>query len=134
MASTVFSEYNQAKWVGIRPGVSGEQIAKYGEQANGTAVLYTVPANKVLLIFQTYVSGIAVTGGGGRAQLRHTTAVPATLYMFGNIVTNANQGGTNISLSRFVPYECAAATLISLYSDNVNLAACGGFEGILIDA
>ncbi len=134
MAATVYAEHNQVKWVGVRPGVEGEQIVKSGEQANGTNVLYTVPAGKVLLIFQTYVTGIATAASGGRAQLRHTTDVPATIYMFGNVLTNADNGGTSIVLARFVPYECLAGTLISLYSSVAAIIAGGGFEGILIDA
>jgi len=57
MASALFREPNRARWLGVRPGHDGSQIVKWDDAVNiETAVLYTVPANRVLLIFEWFVN------------------------------------------------------------------------------
>ena len=67
MASNVnpikFNENNQVKYVGIRPGYYGDQLTAYNVAVGATVTLYTVPANKILFVFNSWL--VATSSGGG---------------------------------------------------------------------
>ena len=132
MANTLFSEKNKAAWIGVRPGVYGEQIAVNGEAVNQTVVLYTVPAGKTLLVFNTRLSVTGAAGGGGNAALKHSSGVPADIYSLHHCNVVAPGNPVAQTLARFVPYEIPAGHLVRLTSSNANTGALAGFEGLLV--
>ena len=50
MSAMSYREPNQVKWVGIRPGHNGTQIAISQVAVNATAIVYAVPAGKTFYL------------------------------------------------------------------------------------
>lgn len=130
----VWNEENQAKWVGTRPGYHGDQVTGWDVTNNNTIILYTVPANKVLLVFNTWLN-VAMTGAGyGDAFMYLFDGVPAIVYQICRIRVNGTDTEHGGNLARFVPLVALAGYSIRLQSLPVGCEAHGGFEGILVDA
>jgi len=55
MALMKFREQNQVKWVGVRPGHNGTQVAAYAAMINGVGVVYTVGAGKTLFLAECFL-------------------------------------------------------------------------------
>ena len=125
--ATVHREPNQVKWVGVRPGHNGEQVLNLIDRAVN-ALLYTVPADKILLIFSWQI-GIG-TAAAGNARLQLETAVPAVYYELGNCLNGAGLTSANSQQALWVPIEVPATYRIYL---TTNIACLGGIHGILID-
>ena len=126
--ATVHREPNQVKWVGVRPGHNGEQVLIKVDFGVNT-LLYTVPADKILLIFSWQI-GIG-TAAAGNARLQLETAVPAVYYELGNCVNAAGSTSANSQQALWVPIEVPETYRIYL---TTNIACVGGIQGILIDA
>lgn len=129
-----FNEDNQANYVGIRPGYTGQQITGYEVAIGAAAVIYTVPAGKQLLIFTTYLTGYNIGAANGLIELSLYDAGPVLRFSIHKMVTLNNGIAVPIFVSRFSPLEIPAG--YGIYSRS-NLALCyayGGFEGILVDA
>ena len=59
----LYREPNMVKWVGVRPGHNGTQIAKYAAVVNATAIVHTVTAGKTLFLC-TATLGMSVASAG----------------------------------------------------------------------
>lgn len=129
VASPKTIERNLAARVGVLPGVSGTFIAVSSGTAGGTATLYTVPADKTLLIYNTYCNLYATVSGHGKMSIYDATPVEVYEIHGGDII-----GGTTStagSLARFLALEVPEDYSIRVVgSANVNVY--GGFEGILM--
>lgn len=134
MAKTVFSEYNETRWVGVRPGVVGEQITKDDKVIGATATLYEVPANKVLLITSVNMSACWTGGGAVVATLYLQDAVPVTQHKFADLTAQQVTGSVAFGYGLPFPVEALAGWFIKITSGGAAMRANGGFTGILIDA
>jgi len=128
-----WNEDNRAKWVGTRPGYSGEHISSYSSVTNGVINMYTVPPAKMLLLFNDRISIAQQIAGLGEGILQIYDTVPARIYRIHRI--SAFNAGSNESESycRDLPYPVPAGYYIQLQSIGASLIANGGFEGVLID-
>ena len=131
MAVTVHREPNRVKWIGVRPGHEGEQILEHGTANNATVIIYTVPADKLLLLygFSYNVSGT----GGGIGYLSIYTAVPAVHrhLVYGNFSANTTIG---FSRNYSIPIEIVAGYSVRVLSPAVTMYVGVSIDGILIDA
>ncbi len=130
----VWNEDNQVKYVGIRPGYTGDHLTAYDSANNGTVVIYTVPVGKILLLFNSRLSGEGSIIGGGAVLLWLTNAVPANLYLIEHLPFTGTLSHTVIGHSRFVPIPCPAGYTITVASPAATQWGYGGIEGILVDA
>ena len=129
--ATVHREPNQVKWIGVRPGHNGDQIHEYGTAVGATTVVYTVPADKILLLFGfNLITSCTVAG---TASLGIYTAVPALHRYLSAGTVRANFSMT-ISQDYVVPIEIAAAYSIRAISPAGTLDITACINGILIDA
>jgi len=131
MANTVFSEKNKVHWLGVRPGVYGEQIIESGLASNGTTVLYTVPVGKILLL--TYLSLGTSGDGAGDSYLAIYDAVPALVEK----LMDNNMSTAHLTVSQaaglYFPIEVSAGYSIRLVSTVAAVAARGTFAGLLVN-
>ena len=126
--ATVHREPNQVKWVGVRPGHNGEQILVKIELA-GNAIVYTVPANKILFLFDWHI-GIA-RGVAGAAELQIRDDAAAIHAYLSYVTSAAGYTGTNATQNLWVPHELIEAWDIYVVTGN---PVRGYIHGILIDA
>jgi len=133
MAYTLFAEKNRVAWVGVRPGVYGDQVTVDGVQnAVGTTILYTVPAGKTLLMFDSWSTiGMGVAAGQD-IFFGIYNAVPALVYRFSRSVNTGAAQILSHAQSRFVPIEIAEGFSIRAVVIVSGIILCG-FFGILVD-
>ena len=60
---TRWREGNRARWVGVRPGHHGEQVAISKEVTDATIIVYTVPAAKRFFLCDVGISYYAAEAG-----------------------------------------------------------------------
>jgi hypothetical protein len=133
MANTLFAEKNRASWLGIRAGVYGEQITLSGQVVGvGTAIIYTVPVGKTLLLFGDWTIGQAGSVAGTDIYMAIYNAVPAIIYYLYRIANPGTTFGYSKSVSRFVPLELTAGFSVRI-GVVVNGTVSGGIEGLVID-
>ena len=125
--ATVFREPNQVKWIGVRPGHKGEEIIKNIDLA-ASAIVYTVPADKLLLLFDWSIGIIQNVNNGSRLQLR--TAVPVVYAELFYVTSGINTAGQVASQSLNIPIEIPATYDIYVTCTAVTR---GYIHGILID-
>jgi len=130
----VWNENNQVKWVGIRPGYTGDHLTADGLVANGVVDIYTVPANKILLLFNSEVA-LAVNGAGAfYAFLNIYNAVPAIIHICNRVIGAGATATGQSNVVRFVPYPLPAGYKIELSCIGVPTYGAADIEGILVDA
>ena len=128
--ATVHREPNQVKWIGVRPGHNGEQILEHNQASNNTVIIYTVPADKLLLIFDYFISLYGAVNVQGTLALY--TDVPA-LWKY--LYDGAVRANNDISIAHnygIIPVELPAGYSIRITSTAV-AAVTAGIHGILID-
>jgi hypothetical protein len=133
MAMTVWKEKNRIHWLGIRPAIIGEQLLAYVNIVTVDTTVYTVPANKTLLLFNDWlmVSG-AVAAGSANLIIRNAAA--ATVYVLGIATNQTNIGNTlPTTRSRFIPIEIQEGFDIRIDVLGGSSVISCGIEGILID-
>ena len=126
--ATVHREPNQVKWVGVRPGHNGEQIL-IDILTAVAVVLYTVPADKLLLIFNYSYS--CQPNGANYAFVQLRNALDVVYYTLGASNSAAGASSPVIMANLWVPIEVPAGH--DLYFNVVGTSR-GGIHGILIDA
>ena len=123
-------EYNQARFVGVRIGGNGQSVYYSSSVAAGLVVIYTVPADTVLNIYNTWLSGYS-GGGAGQVYLGVFDAVPANVYEIGRMVLlNGGDYSESQTLARIFPICVPEGYSIQL-SAAAGISAYGGFEGVL---
>ena len=125
--ATVHREPNQVKWIGVRPGHNGEQILINIDTAV-TAVIYTVPADKLLFIFNYSYSCASNAAAWAFVQLRN--ALDVVYYTLGQSASSAGACAPVVSANLWVPIEVPAG--YDLYLTTAGTSR-GGIHGILID-
>ena len=128
MAVTVHREPNMVKWIGVRPGHNGEQILIDIDTAV-SVIVYTVPADKLLFLFDWSISTVANLNIHSRLQIR--TAVPVVVANIAGASSYTGDSGTNNAQALWVPIEIEAGYDIYLVATGVTR---GYIHGILIDA
>jgi hypothetical protein len=133
MAMTTYKEKNRVHWIGVRPAIIGEQISLYGSATNGTTLIYTVPADKMLLLFNDWAGGYwpAAAGGSFSFFVRNAADVEVFRILSGGLTIAGTL--TRDRLARYIPFEVQEGFDVCISSDNPNCQAYAGFEGILID-
>ena len=124
-----WGEHNQAKWVGMRPGLDGDQVlVPFDTNVNTT--LYTVAADKILLLTD-WCFGVArnKTVEPNLSVRDNTAAVQAYIA---KVSTMTGSPGGSLFGSTFFPIELIVAWDIRL---NAAGEICTGYiHGILVDA
>ena len=127
MASAFFAEPNQVKWQGIRPGNNGEQILVPIDE-DDFATIYTVPADKLFLLFDWgYGTRHNHTSQGRLAVMDDGAVAQAYIAVVDAYTSDA---GTSVCGNTFVPIEMIEGWEIkSLCVEPV----FGYIHGILVD-
>ena len=125
--ATEHREPNRVKWIGVRPGHEGEQVLIDIDDAVD-ADLYTVPADKILLIFGWSWSVIQNAGVDATIEIETDAAAH---YMWLSMVTGqAGAPSAESSQDKWVPIEIPEGYVISI---NTTRQVYGHIHGILID-
>ena len=127
----VHREPNQVKWIGVRPGHNGEQIIANNDVNNATVIVYTVPANKILLLngFNCNCWASAASTGS----IEWWDAVPILyrrIAKFSSQINSVYFGGNDYTM----PLELAAGHSIRIISAAAAYWLYATIWGILIDA
>lgn len=133
MAYTLFAEKNRVNWVGVRPGVYGEQVCGGGNISNAILTLYTVPAGKTLLLFGCFLSARNTAGATAEGILFIANAASVLQYYLAQIDFAALIGTNNVARDLTMPIEVPAGWLIRLQSTTVACVSWGNYNGILVD-
>jgi len=116
MALMKFREQNQVKWVGVRPGHDGTQVAASNVASAGDAIVYTVPVGKVLYV-TAWNAQAKDTAGGNAALFAVRDDLDAWVYSF-MALSFAVAGQVVSSLSHDPPLEVPAGYDVYVYTDN----------------
>ena len=125
--ATVHREPNQVKWIGVRPGHNGEQVL-VPIDLGASAIVYTVPADKLLLLFDWHLGIVRNVDVTARLEARTDGAV--VLAYLVQVSSNSADPGFSDSNNTFVPIELSAA--YDLYVTTTTQVR-GYIHGILID-
>ncbi len=129
-----FNENNQVKYIGIRPGYHGDQLTAYNVAAGATVTLYTVPADKILFVFQSWLVATS-SGGGTMSGYMWLRDAGLTIQHWVHHVDDNTSGLVDRQeLARFSPLELPEGWSLLVNSDNASFDVTGGIEGILQDA
>lgn len=126
-------EHNRVAWRGMRPGYEGTLVNAWGElTGTGTTIIYTVPADSVLLVFNSWLAprsySLSNTGF-----LTIYDAAPAEIYRIEGLIFSPSTGGVSSSThSRFFPLHVIGGYTVRLGELSGGWMQ-GGFEGILVD-
>ena len=126
--ATTFREPNMVKWIGVRPGHEGEEVLINVLNA-ATAVLYTVPADKILLLYDWYLSLAYVGAASCQVNLRNDAA--AIIGNIANFDTCAGNNTAHIAQNLTIPIELLEDYDIRIVT---GVTVRGYIHGILIDA
>jgi hypothetical protein len=131
MAYSAFAEHNRAAWVGVRPGVYGEQIIRSAATILAEiVVLYTVPALSTFLLFGTALHvhcGVAATVGS----LFVTNAADVTQYTIAyDSFSNAGDDGSTVR-DRYIPLEIPAGFKVKVQQTVAGSSTFAEIEGLL---
>ena len=130
--ATVHREPNQVKWIGVRPGHNGDEVAANGLAQNNTAIVYTVPADKIFC-FTDFVFSADSTANDGLASFAVYTAVPAVDYTIVDFSVRLRH--QEIFGHQFgIPLELSAGYSIRLTSGIATCYAKLFVHGFVIDA
>lgn len=125
-------EQNQVKWVGVRPAHNGTQINISISVSAAFVALYTVPADKVLLLNAVSWS-IERTGvAAGRAYFMLRDSVPTEVFNFFFVYSTAQEpwgGGISFPTS----FECPTGYNFVVNSAIASLTIHASIHGFLID-
>ena len=129
---TKHREPNKVKWVGVRPGHNGEQIHKSGRANNDTVILYTVPADKILLLFNWGISTFW-TALNTYVSLGIYDAVPAIETTLVDILMQVIGDTYDREASYDMPIELPEDYSLRLVSGAIGCYISGYVHGILVD-
>jgi len=133
MAQHPWTFHDHVKTVGIKPAIDGDYVFATNAVSNAALTLYTVPANKILLLcdwtFQRYTTAnvastayfLGFTSVGG-IKFRYYYAVAAGII---NEIDSQNY---------FISQVYTAGEYFNLYSSVATCSMLGSLHGILIDA
>ena len=129
--ATAHREPNQVKWIGVRPGHNGEQIIEFNTATNATVIIYTVPADKILLL-NGFNSNIW-SSANGTCYLQWWDAVPA---LYRNLASQQALASSAYSTKNdyMMPLELDAGHSLRIVSPAATLIIKSTIWGILIDA
>jgi len=134
MAKTVYAEQNQARWQGIRPGIVGDPINRSVVATDVLTILYTVPANKILLLFNSWFFARFSTAAVN-ASLAIRDDGDALVYTLASVrATVADYPLPFGAVARYIPIEVIAAYDVYVFEDADGSMMSAGIEGVLIDA
>jgi len=133
MANSLFAEHNRAAWVGVRPGVFGEQVIAYAEIIAVDTVLYTVPAGKTLFLFDWWLSVVGLTAAALWG-LKVYTGGAALSSVLGVITQFTAVGGGAVTGANYtVPAEIPEAYTIRAIRSAAGVTISCGIKGLLVD-
>lgn len=122
-----FREANQVKWVGIRPGHNGEQIAKHHVAVNTTAIIHTVTSGKTFYL--SSASYMIYYTGAGFAIMSVRDLSDVAVYHLGMGYKAANDPTITLPISFPQPLEIPAGYDIYLQSLAADLHVFGFIHG-----
>lgn len=130
MALTYHREPNRANWIGVRPGHDGQQIARYAPANNATVIIYTVPADKILLLCSFTYN--AHSTGGNYGTMGVYNAAAALQYLFVNAGMPINGNVIFHSGTFNPPLEIPTGYTIRVVSTGATVWASGFIHGVII--
>lgn len=132
MSESFFAEYDRQKTFGVRPWLEGDILDIDETISDGNSTIYTVPANKVLLILNQNLlfHQTSATGYFGWAELRNSAG--ARRLMFGYHRNNLVSSTPIIHTYTF-PIECVAGDYLRAYTNSSNCILYWAIYGVLCD-
>lgn len=127
MALMDFREPNQVKWVGMRPGHNGTQVALTGMANNNTVVVYTVPAGQTLYLCTVTLTSNFGAAGSGWAWLE--TAGAVFVYGFSGVLNTAGSGALGSTAQFWPPMEVPTGYVIKVISGAAGLLIYASIYG-----
>jgi len=127
MSAMSFREPDQARWIGVRPGHRGEQVAAHNIAINNTQIIHTVTAGKVLYLTD-WVFEANAGAAGWSADFEIRNVLDVLVY---KIVTWYSGGVESRMLanSLFYPIEVPTGYDIIVSSNAVGLGTFGFIHG-----
>ena len=126
--ATVHREPKQVKWIGVRPGHNGEQTLIDIDKA-ASAEVYSVPADKILLLFSWHF-GIG-RNADATALLNLRDDGDVVIAQLAYVCSNSTDPGINANQALWVPIELPEDYNIHV---TCTIQVRGYAQGILIDA
>ena len=132
MAQHGLCESNQANWLGVRPGIVGEDILISALSENATLTIYTVPANKKFYLFAWSTNLLNNTGATNKGYLflRDSTSAVRAYFMR---LQNLDDVSSFSHQEFYMPIECYAGDYFQAQSPVTNLHVYVTIHGILVD-
>lgn len=130
MAMTKHREPNMVKWVGVRPGHNGIQVLASDSADDATVIVYTVPADSLLLIFSVFCVHTYRTAVGA-AHLAIYDDVPAIFHYLARGRSDVARHW-NIAYGLTIPIEVPEDYSIRIASNAAGSPCYGGITGILV--
>lgn len=133
MAKMSHREQNMERWVGVRPGHNGEQIAAYYGVTDATTAVYTVPDGKTLFLVTALAAfdNWSAAARSGSAVL-YTDAAAAVWFLAGwRFVANGND---QVPIHFNPPMEIPEKYYFTLISSGANSSSRLSLFGWLEDA
>jgi len=127
MAYMGFREPNQVKWVGSRPAHNGEQVFTQIYAESETAIVYTVPAGKVLYLISVELGYRGIAAGRSIIRVRDATDVTVVDMLY-DYLQDGSKGDAKTRYF-YPPLEIPAAYDIVIISTVAGLLIQGSIFG-----
>ena len=122
-----FREPNEVNWQGVRPGHNGTQVVEYDHVVNGTDLVYTVTAGKILYLI-SWTHNIVNNSGGVGTSTAYIDDGINVWYMFDYYHGADNVPGGKAG-NQYPPIEVPAGYRFQHYSNAVNVDSYLSFFG-----
>ena len=129
--ATVHRDPNQVKWVGVRPGHNGEQVIAYATAVDVLGTVYTVPVDKILLLFGHSVGVYSTAAALGEMYIYDATPALEVTLVGRSVAAN---GSVNSDHSYDPPLELTAGYSLRILTVAATCRIRATIHGILIDA
>lgn len=129
---TKYSEHNRANYIGVLPAHDGEQLIINGSTNLTSTTLYTVPANKIVLINSIFAYVHKTNANGYGAIEVFDSADVKTDYLI-HLGTQAT-GGFSDNRTFPIPYELPAGYWIRISCAQATDIIIATIHAILVDA
>ena len=129
--ATTFREPNMVKWIGVRPGHEGTQVIEYNKAQGNTQILYTVPADKLFMLFGVVYNVYCTAASAGRLAIFNAVPAITKILFEHNAFANISSLATK---SYEIPIELPETYSLRIVSDAATYVLNCTIDGILIDA
>jgi hypothetical protein len=132
MAQHEHCDPDQARWIGVRPGIDGDEIYATASANNSTVAVYTVPANKRFYLFNAGVSVRSVTPAVGDASFYLDNGLGVVIWRFGRAMILTGDSKL-YNYSFYMPMIIPATYRLIISSFVAGIIIEGSIHGVLVD-